>query len=339
MAGNGRNQGMQPSVFELLARDSLSGLIQPAVRHAVKCLYETNPLRYRVLWEWYDEVYAAINLFVENVYLKKYGGSLAENFYGMKRVINGSCQSASTGLPKLRSLFMLVVWPYILKKIEKFHSFLSTCSAASFSQRILLLRIIVNCYPWIKALFSTWTFILKIAYILSWCNIHSPELHFSNVHLVKLTPADFKTFNEQNSSMHIFKMFSLLDFRRSWQTLAVFISIITRCITFGLYLIQFLDFYHNSDFGQNLRLNLKKKDFKHIPAPHYRILESSVLRLETNKCPLCLQHRTNDTALSVSGYVFCYGCIYTYVSEEKKCPVTGLPARVDDLIKIFVRTT
>ncbi|VDN58677.1 unnamed protein product, partial [Dracunculus medinensis] len=38
--------------------------------------------------------------------------------------------------------------------------------------------------------------------------------------------------------------------------------------------------------------------------------------------------------LSVSGYVFCYFCINRYILEHKKCPVTFLPASIEDLIRL-----
>ncbi|VDK66917.1 unnamed protein product [Onchocerca ochengi] len=315
----------QPSIFELIARDNLAVSIQQAIHHIVKYLYESNPSRYRLLWKWYDEVYAIADLALENFYLRRYGASLAENFYGMKRVVNGTCRSVSTGFPKLRSLFMLVGWPYILKKLEKFYLLLSTYTAMSNSRQFPLIHILVNYYPWIKILFSTIAFFLKIAYILSLCNVHSPELKFANVYLVKFIQNDLTTFGEANN-------------KRSWRTLAVFASLLTQCITFGLYFIQFLDFYYNSDTGENFRTEQRIRNWKYPSAPHKKLQENSVLLLETNKCPLCLQQRINDTALAVSGYVFCYGCIYSYVEQEKKCPVTSLPANVDDLIKIFVHS-
>ncbi|VDK87554.1 unnamed protein product [Litomosoides sigmodontis] len=260
MSENEKNEalvsGGLPSIFELIAQDSLSVSIQQAVQHTVKYLYECNPSRYGLLWKWYDEIYAVADLILESFYLKRYGGSLVENFYGMKRIINGTCRSASTGLPKLRSLFMLVGY------------------MAIYHEKIR------------KCLFTA-------------LNIYDQE--------------QFKA------------------------------NILTRCITFGLYFIQFLDFYYNSDIGENFRTEQRMRNWRYPAAPHKVLLklymklrESSVLLLETNKCPLCLRRRTNDTALAVSGYVFCYGCIYSYVKEEKKCPVTGLQADMDDLIKILV---
>ncbi|KAL3990604.1 Pex2 / Pex12 amino terminal region family protein [Acanthocheilonema viteae] len=308
-----------PSIFELIAQDSLSVSIQQAVYHIVKYLYEFNPSRYELLWKWCDEIYAAADLVLESFYLKKYGASLTENFYGMKRIINGTCKSASAGFPKLRSLFILVGWPYIMKKLEKFY-LLSTYTSRSNSKQFPLVHMLVNFYPWIKILFSTFAFLLKIAYILSLCNVHSPELKFANVHLVKFSQIDFDEANQ----------------KRAWRVLVILANLLTRCINFGLYFIQFLDFYYNSDTGENFRLEQRIRKWRYPSAPHKKLRENSVLLLETNKCPLCLRQRNNDTVLAVSGYVFCYGCIYSYVEREKKCPVTSLPANVDDLIKIFV---
>lgn len=155
-----------------------------------------------------------------------------------------------------------------------------------------------------------------------------------------------------------------MHFRRSWRVLAILASILTRCITFGLYFIQFLDFYYNSDTGENFRIEQRIRNWKYPSAPHkvlsrlckicthylmklqsirmtllimqsyylkiikgilqskllitafmifiktlypkdlifQKLRESSVLLLETNKCPLCLQQRTNDTVCFVFFY-------------------------------------
>ncbi|VDM72662.1 unnamed protein product [Strongylus vulgaris] len=91
---------------------------------------------------------------------------------------------------------------------------------------------------------------------------------------------------------------------------------------------------YNSDLGSQL---IRKTTRSQVPpAPHKLLTESSVLMLDTNKCPLCMRRRTNDTALSVSGYVFCYSCIYDHVSKFKTCPVTGLPSTVNELIRLYI---
>jgi peroxin-12 len=51
-------------------------------------------------------------------------------------------------------------------------------------------------------------------------------------------------------------------------------------------------------------------------------------------CPLCRRQRTNP-AISISGYVFCYPCIYHYVEEEGECPLTKIKCDVDSISKIY----
>ena len=35
------------------------------------------------------------------------------------------------------------------------------------------------------------------------------------------------------------------------------------------------------------------------------------------------------------GYVFCYPCIFNYVSDKKRCPITNSTVTPDQLRKIF----
>jgi len=37
-----------------------------------------------------------------------------------------------------------------------------------------------------------------------------------------------------------------------------------------------------------------------------------------------------------TGYVFCYPCIYTYLSEENKCPITFVETTTEQLRKLYV---
>ncbi|VDL72501.1 unnamed protein product [Nippostrongylus brasiliensis] len=91
--------------------------------------------------------------------------------------------------------------------------------------------------------------------------------------------------------------------------------VFSRLFGYGLFFVQFIDFVYNSDLGS--QLSKKHANVRVPPAPHKLLTESNVQLLDTNKCPLCLQRRRNDTALSVSGYVFCYSCIDSHVKSFK----------------------
>ncbi|KAK6019864.1 peroxisome assembly protein 12 domain protein [Ostertagia ostertagi] len=152
----------------------------------------------------------------------------------------------------------------------------------------------------------------------------------AGVRLEKLTQQDMDLFD--NIPMHL-QSSGILN--RVWRYFLALPGVFSRLFGYGLFFVQFIDFVYNSDLGSQLT---KKHAFGQIPpAPHKLLTESSVQLLDTNKCPLCLQRRRNDTALSVSGYVFCFTCIERHVKSFKTCPVTGLPASTNELIRLYIQ--
>ena len=55
-------------------------------------------------------------------------------------------------------------------------------------------------------------------------------------------------------------------------------------------------------------------------------------------CPICVDTRVNPAALSCSGFVFCYKCIHEYITEHSRCPVTLLPASLEQIRKVYEST-
>lgn len=47
------------------------------------------------------------------------------------------------------------------------------------------------------------------------------------------------------------------------------------------------------------------------------------------------QRRVNPAIMAVSGYAFCYPCIFSYISEQHCCPVTRIPATLDHIRKLY----
>jgi hypothetical protein len=52
-------------------------------------------------------------------------------------------------------------------------------------------------------------------------------------------------------------------------------------------------------------------------------------------CVLCSERRRDPCACS-SGYVFCYLCILQYVREHGRCPITAMPCKEEEIIKLYV---
>lgn len=50
---------------------------------------------------------------------------------------------------------------------------------------------------------------------------------------------------------------------------------------------------------------------------------------------MCRQHRVNPATLAVSGYVYCYPCLFKHVTAAHCCPVTRAPATLDHIRKLY----
>lgn len=325
--------GKQPSIFDILSHENLGNSIRPAMAHLTKYLAIFKPDTFLKVHRNFDEYYLAFDLLLQNYFLKRYGASFSENFYSLKRVSTKTNEMPRDGREKAASIITLVLWPYVENKINKIHdrlkeiyenrSWNSIHDSKSKAQKLFVVF-----WPYLKTILTGVKTILQILYILNRSTVHSPFLWFSGVKLFSLTPQDLSDLN--SVPLHLQTGF----FNRIWRFILGLPGVLSRLFGYGLFFVQFLDFMQNNEQSSQL---LSKIGSGHAPAPHRKLLnEAEVMSLETHKCPICLKKRENDTALYVSGYVFCYTCINQYVNTYHKCPVTNIPATNQQLIRLFI---
>ncbi|TKR81189.1 hypothetical protein L596_015104 [Steinernema carpocapsae] len=337
LSQNQQNQvGTQPSIFDLLAQESLMGSLKPSLKHLVNFLAFAYPGRFRHCNAYFEELYTSFSFLMENYFLSKYGATFAENFYSMKRISTETEKPVSEWRERAKTLAIVVVLPYIRDKIDKYHEKInrvieSIPPSSNEPFKFKLYRLFAKVYPWIKSFFGVWGIVLQLGYILSRSRIHSPALWFAKAYLEKLTPADLEAFGSIPAYLQQTGFFN-----RIWRILLSIPGLMSRLFAYGLFFIQFLDYFYSSDLSKQFSANSIRSSVP--PQPHKKLQESSVLMLETNKCPLCLKQREVDTALSVSGYVFCYKCIYDYLRREHSCPVTQIPARTTHLVRLYANS-
>ena len=86
----------------------------------------------------------------------------------------------------------------------------------------------------------------------------------------------------------------------------------------SIFLLKFLEWWSSSSFPRHLKTSTTQS--LDIPAP----------TLPTHKyqgdsaCPICQSEIVNPTAVLESGYVFCFKCIFSYIEQEHRCPVTHI---------------
>ncbi|CAL1531965.1 unnamed protein product [Lymnaea stagnalis] len=334
----GPGDAQRPSVFEVLAQQSLMSTIKPAFQHAVRVFAEKYPQQLGKVFQYYDEIFIVLDSLVQAHYLRKYGASFAENFYGLKRVpsVNSEVTKLSLKL-KVRSLACLILIPYVHRKLELLYEDLKyrfgTEGQLAFLQKQLslkqrLIKFYLFLYPYIH---STWE-CLNLGYMLSYMlkkgRWHSPGMHMSGTVLLRLDPQD--VFDTTTSSL-TYPQWAHLSFSGKLYTLVKLVFSTTAVclstsLSVGVFFLQFLDWWYASDSSAK---SLTALPVPHAPQPQF------LKGVNHTTCPLCMCVRTNSTALTVSGYVFCYPCIADHISKKKCCPITGYPASAENLVKIY----
>ena len=102
------------------------------------------------------------------------------------------------------------------------------------------------------------------------------------------------------------------------------ISILLETGAFGL---QFLDYWYNDT---KVLFKTSVLDTSNsIPNPPNAMAAM-------NKCPLCRSSTIQaSTLLTTCGYVFCYHCIKSCIDETSTCPISGVSANNEQLVRIF----
>lgn len=320
---------VKPSIFEVLAQESLLSSVRPAFKHAVRVLAESRPERFSWLLRYYDEVFTVLDLFLEQYHLRKYSATFAEHFYSLKRQTPNQTSSHLPNTVVWKSILFVVLLPYIkLKLDELFENLRHTYNTRPGNQETLQLgRAFVAIYPYIHTTWEGSLLAYQTAYMFGKFNWHSPFLHLTGATLVN----DLESEVEGQKSVSL--PWSTLGFRGKLLALLKKMLNLTAVtvstgMSVGLFFIQFLDWWYSNDTGHASLTSLP------VPDPPKRDNTSETRQF--NICPVCHRTRTNDTVLSVSGYVFCYPCIYDYVKEYKQCPVTKYPAKTDHLIKLYI---
>eukprot|EP00127_Corallochytrium_limacisporum_P004498 Clim_evm25s165 gene=Clim_evmTU25s165 len=337
----------RPYVFEVFAADGMSGMFKPAIQYTLDVIASRYPRVFRKLADHIDESYLGFLLFLEQYYIWRYHGTLSENFYGLKRMaskdpdpeVRGPVELSSS--MKLRALLAVAVVPYIRAKLDRMASPQQSSSSAGSDRNTedgmlgKLRALVRKVWPVAKSLWDVVCFFYVIAYMYGKSKYHHPLLHVMGMEIRRLDMADAQRLEKYQNRP--------FDWRRYSPVHSNPLRILGRLTTNGLetlraalplsiFLLKFLEWYYSSG---------KDKEQEGLPVPPPppapETPKSAMIRPPSDKtdCPICQQKRTNDAALSTTGYVFCYPCIFRYVRDEKHCPITLEPADTDDIIKIY----
>jgi len=345
----------RPSFFEMIAQQEMMPTLRPALKYVFQVFAQRQP---RLFWllRHSDSIFALILLFLENHHLKHYDASFAENFYGLKRVklhkvMKGEREQISftpiSRRNRYGALLFLVVIPFIKSKLDDLyrqlfptHQFLllpTDRNDENVERRNMLLeiskRIFKTCYPFVNAFYEGSFFLYQLLYLYDRTEYFSPFLHLQGVTLKRLSLQEMEAQNQTNINRRNKRLRKLRDggpllelWKRIVQSYDIVVDYSKFLLPITIFLFKFLEWWY-TDASQIATP-------PPIPPPPEPPKTTGYLPINQTECPLCKKTRTNPAVLP-SGYAFCYPCIFTYVKEHHKCPVTSLPMDEDQIRKIY----
>ncbi|XP_018562005.1 peroxisome assembly protein 12 [Anoplophora glabripennis] len=309
----------KPSIFEIIAQKSLNDTLHPALQKIALFLANNFPQKFNWLNKYYEEAFLVLNGLLQYHYLKYYDASFSENFYGLKRVVadNGKL----TKRHKELSLIFLVALPYFKRKMEEKIAVIRIENAEGYLRQDLegmLKKLVLFSHSTVEV---GWGIILLHNYLKYMSNQTEVQTPILNLIDVKLTysldqqdiPSFWSALFKGNLSI------SELSFGLVKNALTTFLEVTA-------FFLQFLQSWntHKSNFNFT--------DLPLVPPPPV----DNKAKNYRNKCPICLKPWLIPTVLPVSGYIFCFRCILRHLSENQCCPVTNLPAKPLDIVRLYV---
>lgn len=313
----------QPTVFEVTAQASLTSSLQPALDHFLKVVSAWNPGHLGCLHQLRDEIHLLLNSALQLHYLKVYSSSFTENFYGLERASDNPSQK----LPLMPSFVFLVIGPYIRRKLEGLFSRSREDDADGLQCRSPFFTKIRNIYIKMFPLVFFFTKAATLGFLLSFTlkktKYHSLSAYLAGISLVYVDPDTLREMEARNEAW--------MQNSSGWKlALASSVAQMAKVVTFSLevgsFFLQFMDWWYNQERDNG---DLRTETIPKPPEP-----VKGLAKVGSN-CPVCHKKRKGETVLSSSGLVFCYVCIVKYLRRHGKCPVTSLPSKEAQLIRLF----
>ncbi|KAI5820924.1 Pex12 amino terminal region-domain-containing protein [Pyronema omphalodes] len=282
----------KPSLFELLSESQLRDLLEPSLRYLLALATQRHP-RYLIrILNRYDEVYALLMLLIERHYLRRWGGSFTENFYGLKRERDVSVKipRATRFAPGLvanatkmrksdiyKSLFVIVGIPYLKRKLDDaYENFAGGAAANLLGQgfrndelaenatpkekaAFWLKKFLRAVYPTVNAIFYFANLGFNLAYLFDKSPYHSPFDFLIGVRMRRLTEADHRAFEaamKPSSTPSTNRRFTLSTLLQpsllSRIILPKLLDSLKVLLPTSIFFLKFLEWWYASDFARQL---------------------------------------------------------------------------------------
>ncbi|CAG2117168.1 unnamed protein product, partial [Medioppia subpectinata] len=188
-----------PSIFEVLAQQSLADGLRRAANYLINILYTNNTEKFDFWYKNFDEIYLLADICVQFCHLKAFNASFAEHFYSLKRIsADKTRHRVLNGRQVLTSLALLTAFPYIKAKFDSLYARLKLRELESqTTDQLNRQRLFVRAYPTILTFCRLLSLYYEISYAVDRNPYHSPLVRLAGVRLINLEDTDFKAPTDQ----------------------------------------------------------------------------------------------------------------------------------------------
>ncbi|KAH9658883.1 peroxisome biogenesis protein 12 [Citrus sinensis] len=351
-------QGTRPTFFEMAAAQQLPASLRAAVTYSVGVLALRRPFLHKVL-DYEDEFFALLMLILETHSLRNTDASFSESLYGLRRRsvrirakkddtrLKSSDGIHHSGLEKRQrvlSVVFMVVMPYFKSKLHSVYNKEREARLQASLWGPTDERFDDADYfggggnPLVSR--GGLSFTYQLLYLLDATGFYSVGLHALGIHVCRATGQELMDNSSRISKIRsrererllgplwlkklqgalLSCAYTMLDYAQTGLIAAVFF-------------FKMMEWWYQS---AEERMSAPTVYPPPPPPPPPKVAREGIpLPPDRTICPLCSQKRANPSVVTVSGFVFCYACIFKYVSQYKRCPVTLMPATVEQIRRLF----
>lgn len=349
----------RPSYFEMVAQGQLIGSLKPALLYVLRLAARSRPRLGRAV-QLFDELFAALMLALEGHHLRRHGGSFAENFYGLRREGarrrgggsggRGPEAAPLTARQRRGALLFLVVLPYARGRVERAYRALTEAGdedgfenrdaydPATEADRPAPVRwwraAVYRAYPALAAAADACSFVYSVRYLFGFSPYYSPALHALRQRVRRLT-ADEMTAQARGAGA--------ADMQRLWEQSArgraplvvraagAAAEYAKTALLVAVAAFKFAEWW----YSESNRLQPQGK-LPVPPPPPEAEPSARGLRLprDRRRCAVCDRTRTNP-ACTPAGFVYCYPCVFAYVQDHGRCPVSQSRCTTEQVRRVY----
>ncbi|KAL9261045.1 Peroxisome biogenesis protein 12-like protein [Drosera capensis] len=203
-----------------------------------------------------------------------------------------------------------------------------TSSEASPPARLMkrTRKVIGLCYPWIHAGHEGFTFAYQLLYLLDATGFYSFGLHVLGIHVTRATGQELMDASSRISRIRSRERERLYGPPWLKKVLGALLSCTYAVLDYAqtgliasVFIFKMMEWWYQS---AEERMSAPTVYPPPPPPPVPKVAKEGIsLPPDRTICPLCSQKRANPSTLTVSGFVFCYACVFKYATQAVEPPL------------------